>query len=216
MQQSITEFVLRHGSHAFVPPSEMTRDWPLELRQNVTRVELLDAAPLGIEMGGDAPLLLKDSQWILQKAYHARPLSTRYETEHGTTTQNSSDSERGASVHGVPVEARGSASLAPLRKPMRCCLNGWAGYLNRSITGPLRECAPPGAFFNQQGYHLNCPSSGAARDPYCRFRYTCTRTAALGSTTSTSRSDTPSRSTIRIPTGLSTAAANALRQRLHG
>ena len=101
----------------------------------------MDKVALGIKMHDVAPLL-KDSQWILKKA---DKLDTRL-----AGRDSMHDATRSTGLRG---------------KALRCCLNGWHGYINLSMRGPGRDCVPPNSFL-QQGY---CKD----KDPNCRFLYAC-------------------------------------------
>ena len=153
VQQSVNEFVLRKGASEFVDPAVFTAGWPSELRNEVTRATLLDARAVGVDLGRVSPLL-KGNQWVLKKV--------------DAQAESSRTSSWRRARNGDLVSQR-----PRLRTSLRCCLNGWEGYVNRTNRGQLQTCVPPMPFFQQgvcRGLENRWLHDG---EVHCRFKYIC-------------------------------------------
>ena len=159
VQQSVNEFVMRKGAEAFADPAEFAARWPRELTGlgDFGRALLLDAPKLGVDLVGVSPLL-KGGQWILKKA----------------AADKNGRAARGATqLRDLGRWLSGPRNLQlPIR--LRCCLNGWADYVNRSHLGPSTHCDPPRPFLQQGICRGKLGTSSAAPAAlHCRFKYTC-------------------------------------------
>ena len=156
VQQSVNEFVLRKGVSEFEDPAVFAANWPKALKTNdFGRVQLLDAATLGQDAAGPSPLL-KQAQWVLRKKSQTAVAGASACKDAACWSSKDAGSSRGSWFSSGPE---------PLRVRLRCCLNGWAGYVNRSNLGPSTTCDPPKPFL-QQNF---CSTTNA----HCRFKFTC-------------------------------------------